>query len=89
MLYALGIMHRFKVVHIDINSNNIMFSPGHGKNVFIDFGYSRILREECGLKSLTSYRGTFQFVSEEMARLFSLESSVDFVDLYYNDLVCL
>ena len=82
-------MHRFGVVHLDINPGNVMWSNSKRKPVFIDFGFSMVVREECGSKTLTSFHGTPTFVSREMFRLFSAkEYKEGFVDLYYNDLFC-
>lgn len=89
MLVGLGTMHRFRIMHMDINSDNVMYSPRRGKNVFIDFGFSEVIAEECGRKTKTAFRGTPQFVSFEMFQLFTLTSESAYVDLYYNDLVCL
>ena len=81
-------MHRFGVVHLDINPENIMWSPSKKKPVFIDFGFSDVVREECGFKTLTSFHGTPTYASREMLKLFSLEYKEGYVDLFYNDLVC-
>ena len=82
-------MHRFGVIHLDINTSNIMWSNRKQKPVFIDFGFSRVVREECGFKSLTSFKGTPTFMSGEMLQLFSSkENKEGFVDLFYNDLFC-
>jgi serine/threonine protein kinase len=81
-------LHRYQIVHGDVNCSNLMFSPTFGKNVLIDFGFSEGLKEECGYKTFTSFRGTPKYVSPEMLKLFSIECKLSFVDLYYNDLVC-
>ena len=83
------IMHRFQIVHSDITNFNFMFSRSQGKVVFIDFGLSKIIREEIGFKTYTSFRGTPTFVSEAMLNLLGVKNRWDFVDLYFNDLVCL
>ena len=44
LLVNLGNMHRFGVVHLDINPSNIMWSNTKDKPVFIDFGFSRVVR---------------------------------------------
>lgn len=80
-------MHKYKIMHLDIKPDNIMFSNHFKKLVFIDFGFSEIIREEVGLKSLTGFRGTPSFVSPEMFKLFSLDVKNGMIDLYYNDLV--
>jgi serine/threonine protein kinase len=87
LLVSLGNMHRFKIIHMDINPSNIMVSPSKRKPVFIDFGFSEVIAEECGLKTLTSFNGTPTFVSDEMMKLFSVQYKEGFVDLYHNDLV--
>lgn len=63
-----------------------MLSSVHKKIVFIDFGLSKVVNEELGLKTLTSYHGTPRYVSAEMLKLFSIDAQKDYVDLYYNDL---
>ena len=40
-----------------------MFSPKFQKTVFIDFGFSELLNEEIGFKTLTAFKGTAEFVS--------------------------
>jgi serine/threonine protein kinase len=80
-------MHRFHVVHRDINLENIMWSPKRQRAVFADFGLSDWIAEEGGLKTFTVFHGTPNFVSKEMLKLFSIEVEHGFVDLYYNDLV--
>lgn len=47
-----------------------MFSPKFNKFVFIDFGLSKILKQNIGEKTLTYYFGTYNYVSEEMKKLF-------------------
>ena len=56
-------LHALKIVHNDINPSNIMFSPKFQKTVFIDFGFSKLLNEEIGFKTLTAFKGTAEFVS--------------------------
>lgn len=89
LLDNLALLHRHKVMHMDINPNNLMFSPRNNKIVFIDFGLSKVIREDCSYKTLTNFSGTPQYVSKEMLKLLSFDSVGDFIDLYYNDLVCL
>lgn len=60
------------MVHLDINSWNVMYSPKHCKLVFIDFGFSTIIAEDLGFKTLIGFHGTPEFVSPEMLKLFSL-----------------
>ena len=41
-------MHEFGVIHLDINPENIMWSPLKQKPVFIDFGFSDVVKEKQG-----------------------------------------
>ncbi len=59
-----------------------------GKYVFIDFGLSRLIGEFLGFKTYTHFRGSLNFVSEEMMQLFQ-QSSSKRIDLYFNDLFAL
>jgi serine/threonine protein kinase len=86
---SLGRLHQYKVMHMDITPENIMFSRRLNKPVFIDFGFSNIIPQMCGFKTYTEFKGTPQYSSKEMLKLFSVESKWDYVDLYYNDLHCL
>lgn len=65
----LKIMHKYRLIHYDINPNNIMFSPHFNKPVFIDFGFSSAVSEVPGMKTATIFRGTPAFSSEDMTRL--------------------
>lgn len=47
----LATLHSNKIVHLDINPDNVMFSPRLGRPVFIDFGLSELIGEECGFKT--------------------------------------
>ena len=44
-------MHKLHIVHQDIKPENIMYSLSYNRPVFIDFGLSRIIDEEIGLKT--------------------------------------
>ena len=46
-----------------------MYSPSLKKFVFVDFGVSRIIREDRGEKTMTEYFGTPDYSSEEMRNL--------------------
>ncbi len=65
----LATLHKHKIIHLDINPFNIMYSPYHKKNVFIDFGLSKVIEENCGFKTLTAFNGTPKYVSPEMLKL--------------------
>ena len=81
-------LHRNRVVHMDIKPDNVIFSPTFKKVVFIDYGFSEIIEEEVGFKTLTAFQGSPQFISREMMTLFGKGDSIkDYVDLYFNDLV--
>jgi serine/threonine protein kinase len=56
-------MHEFKIVHLDIKPENIVWSEHYQKAVFIDFGFSDIIKEERGFKSLCTFKGTPNFAS--------------------------
>jgi serine/threonine protein kinase len=87
LMKSLASLHRYRIVHRDINPSNIMVSPTKGKPVFIDFGFADIIREDCGFKTFTNFHGTPTFVSKDMLKLFSVEVVMGYVDLYHNDLV--
>lgn len=52
-------IHSFQIIHGDIKFQNIMWSPKHKKNVFIDFGLSKVLKEKVGEMTKTNYFGTY------------------------------
>ena len=64
LLENLLIMHNFGIVHRDIKEDNIAWSPHFQKWVFIDFGFSKFVKESFGKKSLTGYAGTYQYMSK-------------------------
>ena len=66
------VLHKQKIVHMDINPGNIMYSPTFKKLVFIDYGFSKIIEEEQGYKTYTEFTGTLQYISKEMMALFSV-----------------
>jgi len=41
---SLYLLHMFQIVHLDVKSANICFSPSFGKYVFIDFGLSIVTK---------------------------------------------
>lgn len=73
---------------MDIKEDNICFSTLKKDYVFIDYGLSKIIKEDIGRKSLTHFYGTASHCSEEMGMLIS-HFKEDYVDLYYNDICCL
>jgi serine/threonine protein kinase len=54
-------MHSYHIIHYDIKPENICFSKEYNKAVFIDFGFSEIIKELCGLKTYTNFRGSPNF----------------------------
>lgn len=69
---GLHLMHRLSIFHFDIKPENIMFSPTFKKHVLIDFNLSDMREAEFGFKTLSRFRGTLNFCSEEMSSLFSV-----------------
>lgn len=62
-----------------------MWSPKFQKNIFIDFGLTMLINEKVGQKTFTHYFGTYGYSSPEMKAIFN-EASINYIDLYYNDL---
>ena len=83
------ILHHFKLIHMDIKPMNIMFSEEFNSLVFIDFGFSKIISEELGFKSKSSFLGSINYCSQEMLKIGSNSSKFSLIDLYYNDVHCL
>lgn len=81
-------MHFLKIIHGDIKPENIMWSPSYQKNIFIDFGMSKVVKENIGQKSFTSFFGTYNFCSEDMKKLL-IDNSSGYADLYFNDIFAL
>ena len=76
-------------MHLDIKKMNIMYSPRQKELVFIDFGFSRVIEEKLGFKTLTKFLGSVNYCSPEMVKLFSaVREEKNYVDLYYNDVHC-
>jgi serine/threonine protein kinase len=50
---CLSIIHSFRIVHGDIKPENIVFSKQLKKCVFIDFGFSQIINEPLGFKTIS------------------------------------
>ena len=81
-------MHSLHITHGNIKPDNIMFSPSLKKFVFVDFGVSRIIKEEKGEKTMSGCFGTPQYWSEDMLIL-NMTNKEGEVDLYKNDEHCL
>ena len=52
----------------------------------MDYGFAGFISEQKGSKTLTNFRGTQEYCSEEMQKTYFLKEPL-YVDLYYNDLV--
>jgi len=61
LLENLGKIHQVNLIHFDIKPSNLMVSTTYDKPVFIDFGLSNIIKEACGFKTLTHFRGTYEY----------------------------
>ena len=57
------ILHYFHIVHGDIKPDNIMFSSNTNKLVLIDFDFAKMVTEEVGFKSLSSFSGSVKYCS--------------------------
>jgi serine/threonine protein kinase len=80
----LQLLHSLQIVHLDIKPDNIAFSSTLKEYIFIDFGLSRIIKEQLGSKTFTSFLGSLSYCYDEMVKLY-LDETSGFVDLYYND----
>ena len=49
----------------------------------------RMIKEKVGYLTATKYIGTFNYVSDEMKKLYSEKNNYGIIDLYLNDLHCL
>lgn len=65
-----------------------MFSPTFNKYVFVDFGLSKIIKNPIGFETLTVFSGTLKYSSSQMRKTYLCQSPL-YVDLYYNDAICL
>ena len=79
----LRLMHDFGIVHIDVKPENVVWSESHQRAVFIDFGFSEIIREPRGQKTRSIFKGTPNYASPPM--LILMTEHVGYIDLYYND----
>ena len=88
LLASLKIMHSFNICHFDIKVDNIGWSEAYKKLIFFDFGMTEVVDAPQGFKTKTNFKGTYNFCSPEMKKLYHLKTH-SFVDAYYNDLHCL
>ena len=79
-------LHHFQMVHCDIKCDNIGWSKTKWKYVILDYGFAGFISEQKGYKTLTKFRGTREYCSEEMQKTYFLKEPLH-VDLYYNDLM--
>ena len=63
LLVSLKILHSLQICHIDIKFDNVAWSPSFGKFVYIDYGFSKFVKEPIGQKSKTKFIGTFSYAS--------------------------
>ena len=64
LLEEMMTLHSYKIVHLDINPTNVMYSRKYEKLVFIDFGFSEVIKEDVGFKTETDFRGTIEYISK-------------------------
>ena len=60
---SLWLLHHFRMVHLDIKPQNVVFSPASKGLKLIDFGFSRVVGEEKGQKTLSSFLGSVGYCS--------------------------
>lgn len=70
MKHKLQILHRFQIVHLDIKPENLGFSSYNYSPVFIDFGFSRVLKDALGLKTFSYFMGSINYCCKEMVDLY-------------------
>lgn len=66
LLDGLSIIHSLNIIHGDLNSSNVMWSDLQKKHVFKDFGLSFFNEANIGEKSLSLFRGSYNFCYKEM-----------------------
>lgn len=57
------------MMHMDIKPANIMFSETKGSLVFIDFGFSKFIKEKAGFKSNTLFYGSVIYCNKDMLKI--------------------
>lgn len=85
MIQKIFTLHEFKIVHNDIKPHNIAFSPYYKAFVYLDFGLSKLVKEERGDATLTNFVGSIEYCSKEMRDLYMTNGS-GYIDLYDNDI---
>ena len=54
-------MHTFQLVHLDIKPSNIMYSSVRSETVYIDYGFSKLIKEKIGFKTNTCFAGSMNY----------------------------
>ena len=70
MIKKLNILHAFQIMHVDIKQANIMYSQLTEDLVFIDFGFSKLIKEKIGFKTKCSFAGSFSYCGPEMLSVY-------------------
>lgn len=70
---------------MDIKNDNVGWSPTFNKFVFLDFNLTKVIVEDIGYMTFSSFVGSYLYSSPEMKKLYFLRPK-GYVDLYYNDL---
>ena len=65
-------MHSLKIVHRDMKSENVDWSPDFQRWVFLDFGFSTVLEEEMGQKTRSKFIGTYSSTTRELQKTHDL-----------------
>ena len=56
-------MHSRKIIHLDIKPENVVFSRLYKRFVFCDLGFCKMIKENLGYKTMTSFKGTLGTVA--------------------------
>jgi serine/threonine protein kinase len=59
----LRLMHEFRIVHLDVKPENVIWSEHQQRAVFIDFGFAEVIREDRGFKTQSAFKGTPNYAS--------------------------
>ena len=65
----LQLLHYFQIVHLDIKPPNIMYSRALNSLVFIDFGFSKVIKDKLGFKSKTLFYGSVIYCASDMLKI--------------------
>ena len=57
----LKILHTFQFIHLDIKPSNIMYSSIRSETVYIDYGFSKLIKEKIGFKTNTCFAGSMNY----------------------------